>query len=345
MTLPDEKPDLDGGGASAGAGDGAGASGAGAGFGPNAEEVSPHVQRLLRIATTLSVLVATVLIASKGVAWFMTGAVSVLSALIDSIMDVAASLVNLFAVRRALRPADVQHRFGHGKAEPLAALVQAAFVAGSSLYLVVEVVGRIVEPRAVTHELVGVAVMVISIVLTLGLVAFQTYVVRRTSSVAISADSLHYKGDILIHAGVIVSLFLSTRFGIVVADPLIGICIAIYLFWNVWRIVQSSLGSLMDRELSQEDRARIIEIALAHPEVCDIHDLRTRQAGPRAFIQFHLELPKDISLMHAHEISDEVEAKVRAAFPGGGVIIHQDPEGIMEHRATFVGEGKEAKEF
>ncbi len=305
------------------------------------DQILPRTGKLLRFATMASVAAAAVLIAAKGVAWFMTGSVSVLSALIDSIMDAAASLVNLFAVRRALRPADLEHRFGHGKAEPLAALAQAAFVAGSSLYLVVEVVDRFVEPKAVTNETVGVAVMVFSIAVTLVLVAFQTYVVRHTQSVAISADSLHYKGDVLIHATVILSLFLSTRFGITFADPLIGIGIAIYLFWNVWRIVRTSLDSLMDRELSREERGRIIEIALSHPEVCDIHDLRTRQAGPRAFIQFHLELPKDISLLRAHEISDEVEAEVRAAFPGGGVIIHQDPEGIMEHRATFVGEEEE----
>jgi ferrous-iron efflux pump FieF len=307
---------------------------------PRHDQISPRTQRLLRVATAASVAVALILIAFKGVAWFMTGSVSVLSALIDSIMDAAASLVNLFAVRRALQPADTQHRFGHGKAEPLAALAQAAFVAGSSLYLVVEVVGRFVEPKAVTNEMLGVGIMVFSIAVTLVLVAFQTYVVRETKSVAISADSLHYKGDVLIHASVIVSLFLSTRLGLGLADPLIGIGIAAYLFWNVWQIVRTSLHSLMDRELNQEDRARIIDIALAHSEVCDIHDLRTRQAGQRAFIQFHLELPKDISLLHAHEISDDVEAEVRAAFPGGGVIIHQDPEGVMEHRATFVGEDK-----
>ena len=164
---------------------------------------------------------------------------------------------------------------------------------------------------------------------------------RHTHSVAITADSLHYKGDVLIHASVIVSLFLSTRPGFGLADPVIGIGIAGYLFWNVWQIVGASLRSLMDQELDQADRARIVDIALAHPEVRDIHDLRTRQAGQRAFIQFHLELPKDISLLRAHEISDEVEVEVRAAFPGGGVIIHQDPEGVMEHRATFVGENKD----
>ncbi|MEE8140832.1 MAG: cation diffusion facilitator family transporter [Alphaproteobacteria bacterium] len=323
------------------AGQGVGGDRAGAEAVPRHDQISPRTQRLLKIATAASVSAALILIAFKGVAWFMTGSVSVLSALIDSIMDAAASLVTLFAVRAALVPADLEHRFGHGKAEPLAALAQAAFVAGSSLYLVVEVVDRFVHPKTIANEMLGVGVMVFSIVVTLALVALQTYVVRQTNSVAISADSLHYKGDVLIHGSVIVSLLLSTRPGFGLADPLIGIGIAAYLFWNVWRIVRASLDSLMDRELDQADRARIIDIAMAHPEVCDIHDLRTRQAGQRAFIQFHLELPKDISLLRAHEISDEVEARVRAAFPGGGVIIHQDPEGVMEHRATFVGEDKD----
>ena len=316
---------------------------AGAGPAPTAmhDLISPHVVRLLKIATAASVSVAALLVGAKAVGWFMTSSVSVLSALMDSLMDVAASLVNLVAVRRALRPADTKHRFGHGKAEPLAALAQAAFIAGSSLYLVVEVVGRFVGPKAISNQALGIGIMVFSIALTLALVAFQSYVVKRTNSVAINADSLHYKGDILIHGGVILSLFLSSTMGLGIADPLIALAIAGYLFWNVWRIVRTSLDSLMDKELGQDDRARIVDIALSHPEVCDIHDLRTRQSGPRAFIQFHLDLPKDISLLRAHEISDEVEAKVRAAFPGGGVIIHQDPEGIDEHKAIFIGEDGE----
>ncbi len=305
------------------------------------DQISPRVARLLKFATAASVSVAAILVAVKAVGWFLTDAVSVLSALMDSLMDVAASLVNLVAVRRALRPADTKHRFGHGKAEPLAALAQAAFIAGSSLYLVVEVVGRFVGPKSIANEGIGIGIMVFSIALTLILVGFQNYVVKQTNSVAITADSLHYKGDILIHASVILSLFMSSSMGLGIADPLIGLAIAVYLFWNVLRIVRTSLDSLMDKELGQEDRARIIDIALSHPEVCDIHDLRTRQSGPRAFIQFHLDLPKDISLLRAHEISDDVEAKVRAAFPGGGVIIHQDPEGIDEHKATFIGDDGE----
>jgi len=299
------------------------------------DEVKPEVARLLRIATIASVATALCLIAAKSGAWLMTGSVSVLSTLIDSLMDAAASLVNLIAVRNALRPADSEHRFGHGKSEPLAGLGQAAFVAGSSLFLMIEAVDRLITPSALANHGIGIAVMGFSILATLILVAFQTYVVRRTKSLAISADSLHYKGDILIHSSVIISLLISANFGLDILDPLFGMAIAVYILFNAWIIMRRALSELMDRELDVADRDRVIAIATSHPEVRDIHDLRTRAAGPRSFIQFHLELDKNISLLHAHEISDDVEAKVRAAFPGSGVIIHQDPEGIMEHRAVF----------
>ncbi len=302
------------------------------------EHVAPETARLLRIATVASVTAACILIVAKGTAWALTGSVSVLSTLIDSLMDAGASVVNLIAVRNALKPADREHRFGHGKAEPLAALAQAAFVTGSSLFLVIEASNRIVNPIPIVRHEIGIGVMIFAILVTLALVSYQTYVVRRTKSLAIGADSLHYKGDVLIHSSVIVSLLASAYFGIGFLDPLFGICIALYLLWNAWKIVAGALDELMDRELGEEDRARIVAIARAHEEVRDIHDLRTRSAGPRSFIQFHLELDSNISLIRAHEISDEVEAEVRAAFPGAGVIIHQDPEGIMERRATFVGE-------
>ncbi len=302
------------------------------------DQVKPEVARLLTIATVASVVVAGILIAAKATAWVMTGSVSVLSTLIDSLMDIGASLVNVFAVRNALKPADIEHRFGHGKAEPLAGLGQAAFVGGSSLFLVIEAVDRVMTPAPITRHGIGIGVMLFAIVATIALVSFQSHVVRRTKSLAISADSLHYKGDVLIHGSVIVSLLLSANLGVGFLDPLFGIGIAAYLLWNAVVIARNALHELMDRELGQEERERVIAIAMAHPEVKDIHDLRTRAAGPRSFIQFHLELDKNISLLRAHEISDDVEAKVRAAFPGSGVIIHQDPEGIMEHRAVFEGE-------
>jgi ferrous-iron efflux pump FieF len=299
------------------------------------ESVEPRKARLLRAATLASVLAAVVLVAAKGAAWFATGSVSVLSTVIDSLMDLAASTVNLWAVRHALTPADTEHRFGHGKAEPLAGLGQAAFVAGSSLFLVIEAVDNVITPRAIANHGIGIAVMVFAIVITIALVAFQSYVVRRTGSLAINADSLHYRGDTLIHGSVIASLVISAHFGIGYLDPLFAIAIAGYLLWNAVGIARAALVELMDRELDRADRDRVVEIARAHADVIDIHDLRTRSAGPRSFIQFHLQLPNDISLLRAHEISDEVEAKVRAAFPGSGVIIHQDPEGIIEHRAPF----------
>ncbi len=302
------------------------------------DQIKPETARLLRFATLASVFTAVLLIGAKSVAWGMTGSVSVLSTLIDSLMDVGASLVNAIAVRNALKPADTEHRFGHGKAEPLAGLGQAAFVAGSSLFLVIEAVDRVITPAPITRQGFGIAVMVFSIVATIVLVMFQSYVIRRTKSLAISADSLHYKGDVLIHGSVIVSLLLSANLNITYLDPLFGVGIALYLLWNARSIAMNALHELMDRELGEEDRERVVTIAMAHPEVRDIHDLRTRSAGPRSFIQFHLELDKNISLLRAHEISDDVEAKVRAAFPGSGVIIHQDPEGIMEHRASFDGE-------
>ena len=298
--------------------------------------------RLLRLATHASVATAAILITAKGAAWLMTGSVSLLTTLIESLMDLAASIVNLFAVRHALQPADSDYRFGYGKAEPLAGLAQAAFVAGSAIFLMIEAIDRLITPKPVVNEAIGIGVMLFSIILTFLLIRFQAYVVRQTKSLAINADSLHYKGDFLIHGGVIVSLLLSVALGWQLADPIFGIAIAVYILFNARTIAIDSLHILMDRELDESERRRIRAIVLAHPEVSDIHDLRTRSSGPRVFIQFHLELPPTISLNRAHEISDDVEAKLRDAFPNAGVIIHQDPEGVMERRAIFAGEREES---
>lgn len=290
---------------------------------------------LMRRATYASVSVALVLIMLKFVAWLATGSVAMLATLVDSMLDAAASLVNLFAVRQALTPADREHRFGHGKAEPLAGLVQSAFIAGSALFLFVEVARRLVEPQAVERGALALVVMAISIVMTLGLVSFQRYVVRKTASLAISADKLHYLGDMLANASVAVALVLATQFGLHWADPIFGGGIAIYIVWSAWEIIRQSLDQLMDRELPDEERKRIREIAQSHPEVKAVHDLRTRASGRDIFIQFHIELDRAATLVRAHEISDAVEARLREAFPAAEVIIHQDPEGLDEPRATF----------
>ncbi|SDH58103.1 cation diffusion facilitator family transporter [Roseospirillum parvum] len=286
--------------------------------------------RLMRQATYASVGVAGSLILIKLLAWALTDSVALLSSLVDSTLDAMASLVTLMAVRQALVPADHDHRFGHGKAEPLAGLAQAAFITGSGLFLVAEAVQRLGRPAPVDNGPLGIAVMVISIALTLGLVAFQRHVVKKTASVAITADSVHYTGDILLNGAVIVSLLLSAYGGITVADPLFALAIAAYLIHNAWGIGREALDLLMDRELPEEERQRILEVVRAHPEVIDAHDLRTRSSGLNTFIQVHVEMPRDLSLLAAHDIAHQVQRDLERAFPNADVIIHQDPAGLVE---------------
>ena len=294
-----------------------------------------HSSRLLRRATAASVAVAAVLIVAKLVAFLITDSVAILSTLVDSLLDALASLLNLFAVRHALQPADREHRFGHGKAEALAGLGQAGFIAGSAVFLLFEAGRRLIAPQPLAAETVGIAVMVLSIVLTLALVGYQRHVIRHTKSVAISADSLHYKGDLMVNAAVIVSLVCAAAFGWLWIDPVFAIGIAVYIAYCAWQILREVLNVLMDRELPDDERSQIRTIALAHPEVRAIHDLRTRRSGMMTFIQFHLELDGGMRLTRAHEISDQVEAEVLAAFPGAEVIIHQDPAGLEEDHARF----------
>lgn len=291
--------------------------------------------RLMKLATAASVVVAVSLIGIKLVAWLLTDSVSVLSSLIDSMMDVLASLINLFAVHQALQPPDREHRFGHGKAEPLAGLGQSAFIAGSAALLTIEAVRRLFHPQPVAAVEVGIGVMLVSIVLTLALVTLQRYVVRKTNSTAVGADALHYQTDILINGSVIASLALSHWLDLHLADPVFAIAIAAYLLRGAWLISRRSLDVLMDREFPDDDRMRIKDIALSHPEVTGMHDLRTRQAGIRQFIQLHLEMDGDKRLGEAHEIADEVEAWIRDVYPGAEVIIHQDPEGLQEDHPGF----------
>ena len=295
----------------------------------------PAADRLRRWATYASVAVALLLISVKFAAWLETGSVALLSSLIDSLLDAVASIVNLFAVRHALTPADREHRFGHGKAEPLAVLGQSAFIIGSALLLLAEAVRRLIHPATVENPPAGIAVMVFSIALTIALVLYQRHVVRRTGSIAITADELHYRGDLILNGSVIAALILSGIFGLRILDPLFGAAIGLWIIYSAARLARLSLVQLMDRELPDDERERIRDIALSHPEVAAAHDLRTRVAGPTAFIQIHIEMDGDISLVRAHEISDQVEARLRAAYPHAEIIIHQDPEGVEEPRSNF----------
>jgi ferrous-iron efflux pump FieF len=261
--------------------------------------------------------------------------VSLLSSLLDSLLDAAASLVNLVAVHQALAPADREHRFGHGKAEPLASLGQAAFIAGSAALLFVQALQHLLHPIPVENTGLGIGVMVFAILVTLVLVRYQRHVVRETGSLVISADELHYRADLVLNASVIVSLWLSAELGWVLIDPLFGAGIALWIIWGAWQVAQRAVVQLMDRELPDDERQRIRAIALAHPQVTAVHDLRTRAAGPTAFIQIHLEMDGEMRLSEAHRVSDTVEAEIRAAFPNAEVMIHQDPEGVDEPRLNF----------
>lgn len=289
--------------------------------------------RLMRLAAAASMTVAITLIVAKTVVWLLSDSVAVLSTLLDSLLDAAASLVNLLAIRHALTPADEDHRFGHGKAEPLAGLAQSAFICGSALILLMEVVHRVGTPQPVVRPELAIGVSVLSIVLSGGLVAFQRYVVARTRSVAIAADSVHYGSDALLNGAVIVSIAGAIWLDMPQLDTVCGAAIALWILWGAVRIARQSLDLLMDRELPEGERRRIVAIAAAHPEVRDVHDLRTRSSGANIFIQMHLELDGGLPLRQAHDIADRVEADIRASYPHAEVMIHQDPAGIEEaHR-------------
>jgi ferrous-iron efflux pump FieF len=295
--------------------------------------VSPEERgALMRRATYASVAVAGILIVTKTGAWAITDSVSVLSSLLDSLLDAAASIVNLIAVRHALAPADAEHRFGHGKAEALAGLAQAAFIGGSALLLLSEAVHRLWTPVPVESGEIGIAVMALSLILTIGLVRYQLRIVKLTGSLAVGADRLHYTTDILLNGAVIASLLASVFLRIDMVDPIAGLAIGVYILWSSAKIARAALDHLMDRELPEETREKIIAIARANPLILDVHDLRTRAVGPNISVQMHLEIDGNLTLNQAHGAADAVEEAVMAAFPGSDVIVHMDPAGIVENR-------------
>lgn len=280
--------------------------------------------KLVRLATVVSISVALVLILLKLIAWFRSDAISVQATLIDSVLDAMASFVNFFVVRQALKPADEEHRFGHGKIEALAALLQSAFIAGSALWLMMAAARRFSEPVEVQETTFGVIVMVISTLFALGLVAFQKYVIRKTRSTAVQADAAHYVSDILVNLSVIGALLGSGLPAGRWLDPCLGLLISFYICFSAWNISKQSIDMLIDRELPNDQRHQIIKLIQSHPQAKGYHDLRTRSAGSQTFIQFHLELDPDLSLLQAHHISEEVLNSIQEHFPHAEIIIHED---------------------
>ncbi|MBL8628956.1 MAG: cation diffusion facilitator family transporter [Rhodospirillaceae bacterium] len=301
--------------------------------------------RLMRLATVLAVASALLLVSMKAAAYLLTNSVALLASLADSALDLLASTLNFFAVRQALLPADDNHRFGHGKAEPLSALGQAAFVAGSGVLLAVETASRLINPVEVERGDVGLLVMIPATIVTFALVSFQRYVVKKTNSLAIGADKLHYTGDFLINISVILAVYATTYLSWKWADPFFGGAIAAFLMFNAGKIAWSAISNLMDEEMPEDDRKKIIEIARQNTAVKNVHELRTRQSGGMAFIQMHIVLDKALTLMDAHRISDDVELALLAHYPKADIIIHQDPEGVPEvhHTVAQQAMGGDAK--
>jgi ferrous-iron efflux pump FieF len=300
-----------------------------------ASQSQEETAKLLRLATYASTSVAIVLIAAKLFAWAASDSVSLLATLIDSMLDAVASIINLVAVRHALTPADKEHRFGHGKAEALAGLSQSLFIAGSAGYLLIEAWQRVIQPSAVESVELGIFVMAISIAATMLLLAFQRHVIKKTNSTAIRADALHYRTDLMVNGSVIVALLLANA-GWPGFDGLFAGAIAIYILFSARDIIVTSYDHLMDRELPDEDRQKIKALVMQHPKARGLHDLRSRHSGTMTFIQLHLELDDDLSLMAAHKISDEVELSILNAFPGSEILIHIDPKSAVKTAAPSV---------
>lgn len=281
--------------------------------------------RLMRLATYASVATAVTLIVAKLVAWFISDSLSILATLIDSSLDVLASVVNMVAVHHALQPADREHRFGHGKAESLAGLGQSMFIAGSAGILLLQGISRLINPEPLHGGFgLGIGVMIFSMAATLALITFQRYVIKHTDSTAIKADALHYKTDVLVNGSVIVALIL-TVYGWDFMDPLFAIAIALFILHSAWGIVREAIDLLMDHELPDEERQKIRSVIMNHPNAIGLHDLRTRRSGTTVFVQLHLELDENLVLREAHAIADELERQVAALFDDAEVIIHEDP--------------------
>lgn len=282
-------------------------------------------------AALASVAIALFLLGLKGYAALATGSVAMLGSLADTALDVIASLVTLFGVRIAAMPADRDHRFGHGKAEALAALAQVVIISISAVAIGWRAVERLLHGAPTANAEYGIGVSVVAILATLALVAYQGSVVRRTGSIAIRTDAVHYQSDLLLNLAVIVALVLDQYGRLPGADPVLGLAIALWLIWGAWRASSHALDQLMDREWPEEKRQRFLAIASSRPEAKGIHDVRTRSSGTHDFAQFHIWVDPKMTVEAAHHVVEAIEGDLQREFPGCEVLIHLDPEGQVDH--------------
>ncbi|MBH3443707.1 cation diffusion facilitator family transporter [Pseudomonas moraviensis] len=289
---------------------------------------SPEHARLLRLATRASVAVACTLIVAKAIAWWLSGSVSMLAGLTDSALDGVTSMLNLLAVHYALRPADDDHRYGHGKAESLAGMAQALFIGGSAVLIAFQAYQRLQTPEPLGAPWLSIGVIVFSLLLTAALLMLQHRVIKQTGSNAVRADSLHYRSDLLLNGSILIALVLAAM-GFAHLDAWFGLGIAAYIFWSAIQIARESFSVLMDEELPTDVSQHMLELACSVPGVLGAHDLRTRISGNHWFVQLHLELPGELTLSVAHGISDQAAAAIHKAYPKAEVLVHADPQEVV----------------
>ena len=285
--------------------------------------------RLLRLATRASVAVAGILIVTKAIAWWLSGSISMLAGLTDSLLDGVTSFLNLLAVHYALRPADDDHRYGHGKAESLAGMAQALFIAVSAVLIAFQAIERLKHPEPIGAPWIGIGVIVFSLVMTVALLALQHRVVKATGSNAVHADSLHYRSDLLLNGSILVALVMAS-FGWPQLDAWFGLGIAAYILWSAVQIARQSFSVLMDEELPTEVSERMLALACSVPGVLGAHDLRTRISGNIWYVQLHLELPGELSLSVAHGLSDRAAEAIESVYPQAEVLVHADPQEVVK---------------
>ncbi|KIF57052.1 cation diffusion facilitator family transporter [Pseudomonas fluorescens] len=285
--------------------------------------------RLLRLATRASVAVACTLIIAKAIAWWLSGSVSMLAGLTDSALDGVTSLLNLLAVHYALRPADDDHRYGHGKAESLAGMAQALFIGGSAVLIALQAYERLKHPEPLGAPWLSIGVIVFSLLLTVALLMLQHRVIKQTGSNAVRADSLHYRSDLLLNGSILIALVLA-GLGFDQLDAWFGLGIAAYILWSAIQIARESFSVLMDEELPADVSQHMLELACSVPGVLGAHDLRTRISGNHWFVQLHLELPGELTLSVAHGISDQAADAIHKAYPRAEVLVHADPQEVVK---------------
>jgi len=282
--------------------------------------------RLMKLATYASVSVAIILVVVKTIAWWWSQSVAMLGSLTDSGLDFVASLVTLLAVRAAIAPADDAHRFGHGKAEAISGLFQAGLMATAAAFLALNSLGRLWEPSAIAATNAMIAVSLFAVTLSLVLVSFQSYVIKKTGSIAVAGDHLHYKGDILLNLAVVASALFAMN-NMFLVDGFIGLAIAAYILWSALGVARPATDMLMDREFSDAERERIFNTVMESPGVLGLHELRTRASGRDKFIQMHIEVNGELNVRKAHFIANEVEATLGELYPEAEILIHVEPLG------------------